>query len=529
VKHCLAVLALASLAPAPASAAELAPARAAPRLVTIAEALAGVKRSNLNWQALDEYLAQAEAVKRIGIGMFLPKLQVEGQWVHQGERHMPDLSGFSDLGTLMGTLAVLDETHHPEDAATIDPMLAAMGGGGAGSTFDAFIPPKDMLSATFSVVVPILTPESIPALRGALSQRDATIQRIGFGRSQLLFGVAKAFYGLLTLQSMINVADKSLESARQHFKSNQVKASLQAATQLEVKRAELEVTQAESRIVELNTTLEKAKASFRYLTALGGDFAVVEPVTEIPLTLQGLDAWQKTAADARQDLIAARIEIEVADREVGKVIARYFPTINLIAQGKADNSKQMRFDDDPYSWLVMGTATLNIFDGGIREAQYSLAKSQFRQKQLAAKDLAAKVQSDVEAAYQALDNARAASHVAERQLDVAHTTQDLAIASEKAGASTNLEIIDTNTAVFAAEAQGLSARFNESMAVLDMLAAAGQPVPFAGTTPPLPGAGENSRATTSPWFFSRPGLGGGLPPSPTALCCGTTGRGHPDQ
>ena len=450
------------------------------RVVTIDDALAGVKKSNLSWQSLDEYLEQAEALKRVGIGMFLPRLQLEGSWIHQGERHTPDMSALGDLlgiAYMAGAQVALD---HPENQRLADAVngFSASSLGGAGNTFDAFVPPKEMLSATFTVVVPILTPESIPFLRGALSQRDAAIQRIGFGRDQLLYGVAKAYYGLLTLQSMIKVAEQSLESAQQHFKSNEVKANLQAATQLEVKRAELEVTKSESQIAELKATLEKTKATFRYLTGIDGDFEVVDPALTPPSASASLESWQKAALDERKDLVASRIEVEVADREVGKVIARYFPTISLVAQGKADNAKETRFDDDPYSWLVMGTATISIFDGGIREAQYSLAKSQYRQKELAEKDLAAKIKSDVEAAYQALDDARSASRLAERQLDVAHATQALAVASEGAGVATNLEIIDTNTMVFASEAQGLSARFKEAMAVLDMLAAAGKPVPF---------------------------------------------------
>jgi outer membrane protein TolC len=410
--------------------------------------------------------------------MFLPKLQAEGQWVHQGDRHVPDFSSFSTMGELLGdlTAAVIEE--HPGQVGRFWPYLEAASEGSSDNALDNFVAPAEMLSATFTVVVPVLTPESIPFLRGALSQRDAAIQRIGFGRDQLLYGVAKAYYGLLTLQSMIGVAEQSLISARQHFKSNEVKANLQAATQLEVKRAELEVTKAESQLADLKATLEKTKASFRYLTGLTGDFEVVDPMLDLPAADASLETWQKRAQEERRDLAATRIETEVAEREVDKVLAKYFPTLNLIAQGKADNMEAQRFDDDPYSWSVMGTLSLNIFDGGIREAQYSLAKSQFRQKALAEQDLAAKIKSDVEAAYQALDDARVASKLAERQLDVAHDTQALAVASEGAGVATNLEIIDTNTMVFASEAQGLSARFKQAMAVLDMLAAAGRPVPF---------------------------------------------------
>ncbi|MBI5510272.1 MAG: TolC family protein [Deltaproteobacteria bacterium] len=451
---------------------------AAPRVVSMADALDGVRQSNLTWKSLDEYLEQAEALKRVGIGMFLPKAQLEGQWVHQGDRHLPDLSGFSTMGALLGDLVQAVVAEHPNEATRFAPYMQASSAD-AGSTFDAFVPPANMLSATFTVVVPVLTPEAIPFLRGALSTRDAAVQRIGFGREQLLFGVAKAYYGLLSLQSMIEVGKSSLESARQHFRSNEVKANLQAATQLEVKRAELEVARAESQLAELRATLEKTKAGFRYLSGIEGDFVVVEPAVSLPAAGASVDEWRRVADAERKDLIAARIEIEVADREVGKVWAKYFPSVNLIAQGKADNAKEMRFDDDPYSWLVMGTLGWSVFDGGIREAQLSLAQSQRRQKELAALDLGAKIKSDVEAAAQALEDARAARRLAERQLEVAHRTQALAVASESAGVATNLEIIDTNTMVFASEAQGLAARFKESMAILDLLAAAGRPVPFS--------------------------------------------------
>jgi outer membrane protein, multidrug efflux system len=472
VKHFVSILATTLLASASGW--------AAPRTVTIDEAMAGVKQSNLTWQSLDEYLTQAEALKRVGIGMFLPKAQVEGQWVHQGDYHKPDFSSFATMGNLLTDLVTAVVTEHPGEIGRFAPYMSASSGSSSNS-LDSFVTPINMLSATFTVVVPILNPESIPFMRGALSQRDAAIQHIGFGRDQLLFGVAKAYYGLLTLQSMIKVAEQSLVSAQQHFKSNEVKASLQAATQLEVKRAELEVTRSESQIAELKATLEKTKASFRYLTGIQGDFEVVDPGLRPPAEEASLDSWQKAALEERKDLVATRIDVEVASREVDKVLARYFPTLNLMAQGKADNMKAMRFDDDPYSWSVIGTLSLTVFDGGIREAQYSLAKSQFRQKELAERDLAAKIKSDIEAAYQALDDARAASRLAERQVDVAHATQSLAVASEGAGVATNLEIIDTNTMVFASEAQGLGARFKEAMAILDMLAAAGKSVPFGAS------------------------------------------------
>jgi len=60
-------------------------------------------------------------------------------------------------------------------------------------------------------------------------------------------------------------------------------------------------------------------------------------------------------------------------------------------QGKADNAQENRFDDDPFSWVVVATLDWNLWDGGIREAQMSATKSKLRQATLAAEDLASKI------------------------------------------------------------------------------------------------------------------------------------------
>jgi len=129
------------------------------------------------------------------------------------------------------------------------------GASGGGNAFSGFVPKADTFSATFSVMVPILTPESIPFARGTWTQHDAMLQRVGHGREQILYGVTKAYFGLVTLQQMIKVAEGSVASANGHFKNVSVRAGLQAATQLQVKRAELEVTDAESKLVSLRAAL----------------------------------------------------------------------------------------------------------------------------------------------------------------------------------------------------------------------------------------------------------------------------------
>jgi outer membrane protein len=324
----------------------------------------------------------------------------------------------------------------------------------------------------------VLNPEGITFLQGAYDRYDAAVQQVGYGREQLLFGVCKAYYGLATLQGLIAAAERSIDAARANHESKRVKASLQAATQLEVKRAELELAQAEARRVDLIADLERSKSTFRYLTGIDGPFVVEAPNWAPEPAQRDLAGWLDLAKKERKDLIAARITVDAASHDVDGGWTGYLPTLDVVGQAKLDNAEAQRFDDDPFSWNVIATLNLNVFDGGIREANLAMKRSALRQAEFAAEDLSRRIVNEVSATEQSLRDAVVARELAARQLEVARDTLALTEAGERAGAVTNLEVIDVNTMVFASEASFLAAQLSEAMARLDLLAAAGQPVPF---------------------------------------------------
>ena len=469
---------LAVVAPA-AAAGEAATGEEAP-VVTLSEALASTRENNITWKSLGELLTQADAGRDIGVAMFLPKVSAEASWLHMGERHTPDMSALTDMGMLLGELVTTVIEEHPGQAVRFEPYMDMISGGEGSDTFSNFVPKTDTISGTFSVIVPVFNGQSISMVQGAYDRYDAALQQVGHAREALLFATAKAYYGMLMLQEMIAVADRSIESAKEHHRSSKIRAELQAATQLEVKRAELEVTRNESQRVELAASLEKAKSSFRYLTGLEGDFRMSDADIEFAEAGILLENWLQKARAQRKDLAAARIEVLVAEHEVDQQLMKYAPSLNLFGSFKLDNAEQQRFDDDPFSWTVGATLSVAIWDGGIRESEIEISRSKLRRAQMAEEDLWRKIETEVESAYQALQDAHAARLLAERQLGVAKSTQELAKASERAGAATNLEVIDANTMVFSSEALFYRSRLQEAIALLDLLAATGDEVLAAG-------------------------------------------------
>lgn len=441
-------------------------------VVTIEQALAKTQENNATWKSLEEYVVQADEYRSIGLGLFLPKIMAEGNWMHLGERNVPDLAAFKQMSGLLGGLAEGMITHHPEEASRLSPYLQTDSGDDE-NVFDSFVPRRDKLSATFSLIVPVFDATSIAFIQSGYDQYDAALQKIGFAREQLLFGVSKLYFGLCTLQRMVEVTELSIQSAKEHLLSTQVRAQEEAATELEVKRAELEVRKNQAKRIEIIARLEKAKADFRYLTGIKHAFRVAQPKLSDELDMVADTDWEAKAKKQRKDLAAAKIDVLVAGHEEGKVWAEYLPKINLIGSAMFDNDAPSRFDDDPFNWIAMATLNLNVFDGGIREAKLGIASSKSRQAALAVLELEAKVESSVSQTKRALGDATAARQVSEKQLEVARAARDLAVASEQAGMANYLAVIDANTMVEGAEAQVLAAKLSEAVALLDLWAASG--------------------------------------------------------
>lgn len=442
------------------------------RVLKVGEAVRSAGEHNLGLKAQEEGLAQLAAAVDIAFAGLLPKVLVTGTWLHMGERNTPDIDFTSSLvNSPLGPMMA-------EWCATHLEQCQASGAGGGGGSLDSFVPPANTFTGALRLQVPVLEPTAFPAWWGAQDQVEALRHGLQHGRLQLLYGVVKGYYGLLTVQNLLGVAGRSIESADEHHRSAKVRTSLQSGTLMEVKRAELEVTRAQSERAKMLAQQEKAKASFRYLTGLSGAFEVEDPGLSTEAAARTPEEWRSLADAQRADLAAARSRLDAAQHDVQKARWSYLPTVGLMGEATADNKEEQRFDDDPFSWIVMGTLTLVAWDGGIRDAAQRAADSRVRQARLQLDDLERRLDSETAAAYQALRDAVTSRELAERQLEVAGATQALAKASEAAGAATNLEVIDANTMVFASEAGLEGARLAEAMAILDLLAASGSPLPF---------------------------------------------------
>jgi len=451
----------------------VAPLAAQARTLKVREALRSTLDNNLGLRAQEEALVQLGAAVDIAFAGLLPKAVVSGSWLHLGERNTPDID--MTAGLMSGPFGAMAEAFCAQAPEQCQPPEGGDDGGGA---LDSFVPPANTFSASLRVQVPVLEPTALPAWWGAQDQVEAVRRGLDHGRVQLLYGVAKAYYGLLTVQNMLGVSERSIEAANEHHKSASVRVSLQSGTLMEVKRAELEVMKAASEQAKLLAQRERAKAAFRYLTGVEGTFDVEDPNLSTAVAARTLDEWRRLADVQRADLASARRQLDAARHEVERAWASWLPTLSLGGEAKLDNARAQRFDDDPFSWTLMGTLSLAALDGGIRTAALRAAESKERQAELTLADLERKIHSDVATAFQGLRDASTSRKLAERQLDVAKATQGLAKASEAAGAATNLQVIDANTMVFGSEAGLLGAQLGEAMAILDLLAATGSPLPF---------------------------------------------------
>jgi outer membrane protein len=160
-----------------------------------------------------------------------------------------------------------------------------------------------------------------------LAHSDTTV-----AAEAIVFGVRKAYYGLLAAQSLLTTAQKTVAEAKEHFDWAQeaVKDGL---------RAPVDELQAKADVTKANLTLVQAEASVRVahvriLQAIG-----VEKVSEIavapaPVVSDSAETEESLLDQAfkqRPDLASKVAAVQVAEAQLSRAKAEFYPYLNAVA------------------------------------------------------------------------------------------------------------------------------------------------------------------------------------------------------
>ncbi len=203
-------------------------------------------------------------------------------------------------------------------------------------------------------------------------------QLAGDTRRQVVADVVKAYGDLLVSQDRLRLAQELLTLARQVRDAAVSQFEADAVPQLDVLRANVEVTKAENRVVAEERTVALAQRELALLLGRPArqPLRAALPSIALPSRVMDEEAARSAALESRPDLKAATAAVEAARAEIALIRAeRFLPEIKVGLKYESGND----FDSSNQRGLLTLSVPLPLFnrrDGELQRAEGDLAKQQ---------------------------------------------------------------------------------------------------------------------------------------------------------
>jgi multidrug efflux system outer membrane protein len=289
----------------------------------------------------------------------------------------------------------------------------------------------------------------------------------------LVSQVGTLYYDLRALDLELEIAQRTLASREESLRLTEIRERGGAAPLVDVRQAEQLVYSARGSIVDTQRRIEQSENGLSVLLGLNpGTIARGKPLTEQPVPPTVPEGLPSTILERRPDIQAAEQSMVAANARIGVAKAAYFPQISLTGSGGvASTALSDLFTAG--AWSLGANLVQPIFNAGRNRSQVALAEARREESELV-------YQQTIQQAFREVSDAlvgyRRLREFREAQQQVVIAAQDsrrLADLRYRGGATSYLEVIDSDTRLFIAELALAEAQLAERAAYVEIYRALG--------------------------------------------------------
>jgi outer membrane protein len=289
-------------------------------------------------------------------------------------------------------------------------------------------------------------------------------------QEQVLLETARVYYDVLRAERSAEVLTSSLSVQDARVRDIIGRQQAGVARPLDVAQTQAQASATRVLLINAQNDVHNGRTVLVYLTgAPVADSPLVDQF-DAPASLPTLEQMQATAKDSRRDLLAAEQATLAARQQVEVAFGQYYPSVSL----SGDLFLYRESFPDQRHWEGLLEANLPIFSAGVIRADVRTAWSQYRQAALSEQGLNRQVEQDVIIAVQNLNTAQQRIAELNTQLTAAAAAFNQADQSYNVGLATNLERVTAQDQLLNAQLQLTSARFDRTLAYLELARAGGR-------------------------------------------------------
>jgi len=319
-------------------------------------------------------------------------------------------------------------------------------------------------------------------------------------RQQIAFAVRQTYYGVLTAEQAVKVAQDVVSSAQEHLRVAKLRYQAGVAPQYDVLAAEARVARVEQELISAGAGRATAWASLSTVlgVAIPAGTKLSTPPSVAPAEV-GLAELTEEALGKRPDLGVVAAQVAAAKGQLLIARAARQPTISgsisyTVLPKTTIPGEQ--FGLEPGSELVVsqssGTVALaaywSLFNGGLVTGQIRTAEARQREAEQMLESLKLQIGLEVRQAYFALEAARAQLLAAQKEVDQAREAHRIATLRYQEGVGTSVEILDADATLEGARTRLNQATYGLNLAVaqLDLAVGRGFAAPVRARSAPEP-------------------------------------------
>ena len=293
--------------------------------------------------------------------------------------------------------------------------------------------------------------------------------------SSLVSRVADSYFTLRALDLELDVSRRTLTSRKESLDLARIREQGGATSLVDVRQAEQLVYSAAATIVDFERLVEQQEnlisvlvGGFPGAVTRGRDLTSQPHAPDVPAGLpSSLLERRPDIQGAEQDLIAANAEIGVAR-------AAYFPSITLTGSGGVQSTALgALFSGGAGAWSAIAGLTQPLFTGGRTRSQVALAEARRTEAALGYEQIIKQAFREVSDALVGYRKAREFREQQELLLAAAQDGRRLADIRYRGGATSYLEVLDSETRLFDAELSLADARLSELTDFVELYRALG--------------------------------------------------------
>ena len=283
--------------------------------------------------------------------------------------------------------------------------------------------------------------------------------------------VANAYYMVVSQKELARSLEAKVAVDRKHQTAAAERIKAGQSARVERLRAELVTVQDEQALRVARNNLGAARRQLAILLGLAGTVDVRRPA-EPASPVRGSAEMLHTALQKRSDFKASALSISAA--ESGKLASwlSFAPTLD--ATWLFRWTEAAGFSDKNWSWSLVFSLNVPLYDGGIRYAGLRESESRIREARHKRKALRRTIESQLVRLRKEVASAEAGVISARKALKLAAVTEHDMEASFTAGAATQLDVLDATQRHLEARIGLISGLFKRDMARLALANALGQ-------------------------------------------------------